>query len=85
MAKQRITQHKRFVPFGTHPNLSLTPRTSLKLGTSGVPTFVLFNFFLEDKNFAYFILLIKEDNGMQKYVPYFYHISFPFKNNISLC
>ena len=25
---RRITQHKRFVPYGTHPNPSLTLRTS---------------------------------------------------------
>jgi hypothetical protein len=30
-----ITQHKRFVPFGTHPNLSLTLRTSFILETLG--------------------------------------------------
>jgi len=31
--RQRITQHKRFVPNGTHPNPSLTLRTSFMLGT----------------------------------------------------
>ena len=30
---QRITQHKRFVPYGTHPNPSLTLRTSFMLKT----------------------------------------------------
>jgi hypothetical protein len=30
---QRITQHKRFVPYGTQPNPSLTLRTSSMLGT----------------------------------------------------
>ncbi len=29
--QQRITQHKRFVPHGTHPNPSLTLRTSFML------------------------------------------------------
>lgn len=28
-----ITQHKMFVPHGTHPNSSLTLRTSFMLGT----------------------------------------------------
>jgi len=32
-AKLPITQHKRFVPYGTHPNPSLTLRTSFMLGT----------------------------------------------------
>jgi len=31
--QQRITQHKRFVPCGTHPNPSLTLRTSFILET----------------------------------------------------
>ncbi len=31
--QQRITQHKRFVPCGTHPNPSLTLRTSFMLGS----------------------------------------------------
>ncbi len=31
--QQRITQHKRFVPYGTHPNPSLTLRTSFMLRT----------------------------------------------------
>jgi len=29
----RLTQHKRFVPYGTHPNPSLSLRTSFMLGT----------------------------------------------------
>jgi hypothetical protein len=31
---QRITQHNRFVPYGTHPNPSLSLRTSFMLGTN---------------------------------------------------
>jgi len=34
MAKRRITQHKRFVPYGTHPN-SAFGGTSFTLGTLG--------------------------------------------------
>ena len=30
-AQHRITQHKRLVPYGTHPNPSLTLRTSFML------------------------------------------------------
>ena len=30
--QQRITQHKRFVPYGTHPNFCFT-KTSFMLGT----------------------------------------------------
>jgi hypothetical protein len=33
MAKRRLTQHKRSVPYGTHPNPSLTLRTSFMLKT----------------------------------------------------
>ena len=31
--QRRTTQHKRFVPYGTHPNPSLTLRTSFMLKT----------------------------------------------------
>lgn len=30
---RRLTQHKSFVPYGTHQNSSLTLRTSFMLGT----------------------------------------------------
>ncbi len=33
MAQLHITQHIRFMPYGTHPNPSLTLRTSFMLGT----------------------------------------------------
>ncbi|MDP2682160.1 MAG: hypothetical protein Q8P28_05030 [Deltaproteobacteria bacterium] len=33
--KLHITQHKRFVPYDTHPNPSLSLRTSFMLGTNG--------------------------------------------------
>ena len=32
----RLTQHKRFVPYGTHPNPSLSLRTSFMLESLGV-------------------------------------------------
>jgi len=33
VAKRRIAQHKRFMPYSTHPNPSLTLRTSFMLET----------------------------------------------------
>ena len=32
--QQRLTQHKKFVPFGTHPNFCFA-KTSFMLGTLG--------------------------------------------------
>jgi len=44
MGQQRITQHKRFVPYGTHPN-SAFGGTSFMLETLGKIHFILDNIF----------------------------------------